>query len=162
MEPAEALGRARAAAAAVVDPEIPVLSIEDLGVLRDVLLGEDGGVEVVITPTYSGCPAMDAIREDLRAALAGAGFDPVRIRTELAPAWTTEWISEAGRRKLAAFGIAPPRGARAGAVPLVLAVRCPQCGSRNTREVSRFGSTACVSPWVCQECGEPFGHFKDH
>jgi ring-1,2-phenylacetyl-CoA epoxidase subunit PaaD len=164
----DALARARSVAAAVCDPEVPVLTIEDLGVLRDVRIGEDGGVEVVITPTYSGCPAMDAIREDLRTALAAAGFAPVRLITELAPAWTTEWMSPEGRRKLADFGIAPPRGDRsraragAGAVPLTLGIRCPQCGSPQTRQLSRFGSTACLSQWVCEQCREPFDHFKDH
>jgi ring-1,2-phenylacetyl-CoA epoxidase subunit PaaD len=164
----DALARARSVAAAVCDPEVPVLTIEDLGVLRDVRIGEDGGVEVVITPTYSGCPAMDAIREDLRTALAAAGFAPVRLITELAPAWTTEWMSPEGRRKLAEFGIAPPRGDRsrsragAGAVPLTLGIRCPQCGSPQTRQLSRFGSTACLSQWVCEQCREPFDHFKDH
>ena len=162
----DALARARSVAAAVCDPEIPVLTIEDLGVLRDVRIGEDGGVEVVITPTYSGCPAMDAIREDLRTALAAAGFAPVRLITELAPAWTTEWMSPEGRRKLAEFGIAPPRGDRSrsrdGAVPLTLGIRCPQCGSPQTRQLSRFGSTACLSQWVCEQCREPFDHFKDH
>ena len=164
----DALARARSVAAAVCDPEVPVLTIEDLGVLRDVRIGEDGGVEVVITPTYSGCPAMDAIREDLRTALAAAGFAPVRLITELAPAWTTEWMSPEGRRKLAEFGIAPPRGAAShprpgpGPVPLTLGIRCPQCGSPQTRQLSRFGSTACLSQWVCEQCREPFDHFKDH
>jgi ring-1,2-phenylacetyl-CoA epoxidase subunit PaaD len=163
----DALSRARSVAAAVCDPEVPVLTIEDLGVLRDVRIGEDGGVEVVITPTYSGCPAMDAIREDLRTALAAAGFARVRLITELAPAWTTEWMSPAGRRKLAEYGIAPPRGDRPhgagpGPVPLTLGVRCPQCGSPQTRQLSRFGSTACLSQWVCEQCREPFDHFKDH
>jgi ring-1,2-phenylacetyl-CoA epoxidase subunit PaaD len=152
-------------AAAVCDPEVPVLTIEDLGVLRDVRVGEDGGVEVVVTPTYSGCPAMDAIREDLRTALTAAGFAPVRVVTELAPAWTTGWMSPEGRRKLAEYGIAPPRGGRrddAGSVPLTLGIRCPQCGSPQTRQLSRFGSTACLSQWVCEQCREPFDHFKDH
>jgi ring-1,2-phenylacetyl-CoA epoxidase subunit PaaD len=167
----EVLTRARAVAAAVCDPEVPVLTIEDLGVLRDVRLGEDGGVEVVVTPTYSGCPAMDAIREDLRTALTAAGFAPVRVVTELAPAWTTEWMSPEGRRKLAEYGIAPPRGEGprrggrghdAGAVPLTLGIRCPQCGSPQTRQLFRFGSTACLSQWVCEQCREPFDHFKDH
>jgi ring-1,2-phenylacetyl-CoA epoxidase subunit PaaD len=159
----DALTRARSVAAAVCDPEVPVLTIDDLGVLRDVRIGEDSGVEVVITPTYSGCPAMDAIREDLRTALTAAGFAPVRLITELAPAWTTEWMSPEGRRKLAEYGIAPPRGeAAAGAVPLALGIRCPQCGSLQTRQRSRFGSTACLSQWVCERCREPFDHFKDH
>jgi ring-1,2-phenylacetyl-CoA epoxidase subunit PaaD len=160
----DVLARARTVAAAVCDPEVPVLTIEDLGVLRDVRIVEDAAVEVVITPTYSGCPAMDAIREDVQAALTAAGFAPVRVVTELAPAWTTEWMSPEGRRKLAEYGIAPPRGDRAGAgaVPLTLGIRCPQCGSPQTRQRSRFGSTACLSQWVCEQCREPFDHFKDH
>jgi len=170
----DALARARSVAAAVCDPEVPVLTIEDLGILRSVSVldgTDDGGrpaVEVTITPTYSGCPAMDAIREDLRTALAAAGFTPVRLITELAPAWTTEWMSPEGRRKLAEFGIAPPRSDRSrsraggGAVPLTLGIRCPQCGSPQTRQLSRFGSTACLSQWVCEQCREPFDHFKDH
>lgn len=149
--------RAWAAASAVMDPEVPVLSIDDLGILREVTVTDDG-VEVVMTPTYSGCPAMEAIREDVVRALASAGFDRVRVRLALSPAWTTDWISDAGRNALREFGIAPPSGA--GPVRLTLAVKCPRCGSLETREVSHFGSTACKALYVCEGCGEPFDHFK--
>ncbi len=149
--------RAWAAASAVRDPEVPVLSIDDLGILREVTVTDDG-VEVVMTPTYSGCPAMETIREDVVRALASAGFDRVRVRLALSPAWTTDWISDAGRSALREFGIAPPSGA--GPVRLTLAVKCPRCGSLETREVSHFGSTACKALYVCEGCGEPFDHFK--
>lgn len=149
--------RAWSAAAAVVDPEVPVLSIDDLGVLRQVTVSDDG-VEVVITPTYSGCPAMDAIREDVVRALAAAGFGDVRVRLELSPAWTTDWISAAGRTALKEYGIAPPSAA--GPVSLRLSVKCPHCGSLDTREVAHFGSTSCKALFVCRGCGEPFDHFK--
>ncbi len=149
--------RAYAAAAAVLDPEVPVLTIADLGILRAVELGPDGAVTVTITSTYSGCPAMDAIRADVTSALAAAGFDQVHVRTVLSPAWTTDWMTDAGTAKLRAYGIAPP-GARS--VSIALSVRCPQCHSLATREVSRFGSTACKSLWVCTDCAEPFDHFK--
>jgi ring-1,2-phenylacetyl-CoA epoxidase subunit PaaD len=156
---------ARHAASQVLDPEVPVLTIDDLGVLRDVVLLDDGVVEVVITPTYSGCPAMETIASDVVAAVKAAGFEDVRVRTVLSPAWTTDWMSESGRRKLAEYGIAPP-GLRAdGPVPLTLGLRgpspsCPRCGSAQVRELSRFGSTACKSLWQCQACHEPFDHFK--
>ncbi|MGN6129074.1 MAG: 1,2-phenylacetyl-CoA epoxidase subunit PaaD [Nocardioidaceae bacterium] len=148
-------------AATVTDPEIPVLTIADLGVLRDVREDEHGRVTVTITPTYSGCPAMDTIRADLEAAFAEAGHRDVQVRTVLSPAWTTDWMSEEGRRKLEDYGIAPP-GPRSdgGPVPLALTVRCPQCGSPDTRELSRFASTACKSLWVCRACQEPVDHFK--
>jgi len=151
---------ARAVVAVVPDPEVPVLTIDDLGVLRDVEVDPGGAVHVTITPTYSGCPAMDVIRDDVRAALQHAGYDRVEITTVLSPAWTTDWMSAAGKAKLLAYGIAPPPGARAGPVTLALSVRCPQCDSLDTREVSRFGSTACKSLWVCSACAEPFDHFK--
>jgi ring-1,2-phenylacetyl-CoA epoxidase subunit PaaD len=155
------LARARDVAGAVLDPEVPVLTIEDLGVLRDVTVAPDGAVEVVITPTYSGCPAMDAIRDDVLTALHNNGFPDVRVRHVLSPAWTTDWMSDAGRRKLADYGIAPPTGRRpAGPVAVALAVRCPRCGSPDTRELSRFGSTACKALWQCRSCAEPFDHFK--
>ncbi|MGH9039439.1 MAG: 1,2-phenylacetyl-CoA epoxidase subunit PaaD [Acidimicrobiia bacterium] len=150
----------RAALAEVVDPEIPVLTIEDLGVLRDVAVGDDGRVEVVITPTYSGCPAMDTIREDVERVLAENGWAGARVRTVLAPAWTTDWMTDAGRRKLAEAGIAPPGGGPQAGVVAVELVRCPQCGSADTRLVSRFGSTACKAMRVCNRCLEPFDHFK--
>jgi ring-1,2-phenylacetyl-CoA epoxidase subunit PaaD len=153
---------ARAVAAEVPDPEIPVLTIEDLGILRDVHVAQDGQVHVTITPTYSGCPAMEAIRTDVLTALAGAGYDDARVEVVLSPAWTTDWMSEAGRRKLEEYGVAPPLPREPGEpVPLTLSLRCPQCGSPDTRELSRFGSTACKSLWVCNACREPFDHFKN-
>jgi ring-1,2-phenylacetyl-CoA epoxidase subunit PaaD len=151
------------AAAAVVDPELQVVTIAELGILRGV--DSDGdGVVVTITPTYSGCPAMDTIRSDVVAALRRAGHPRVRVVTELRPAWTTDWISETGRAKLAAAGIVPPGpagGSRAGGpVPLRLTVRCPRCGAAETEELSRFGSTSCKALWRCRRCAEPFEHMK--
>lgn len=151
---------AYAIAGAVLDPEVPVLTIADLGILRGVNVDDDGALTVTITPTYSGCPAMDAIRADVTTALAAAGFDRVKVRTVLSPAWTTDWMSSEGKAKLRAYGIAPPERRSAGPVALPLSVRCPQCGSLGSREVSRFGSTACKSLWVCTTCAEPFDHFK--
>ena len=139
---------------AVTDPEIPVLTIHDIGILRDVAI-DDGTVIVTITPTYSGCPAMDAIRDDITAALNGAGIPDVEIRTVLAPAWTTEWMSADGRRKLEEYGIAPPR------LDESATIRCPRCRSEELHVVSRFGSTACKALLVCDSCGEPFDHFKE-
>jgi ring-1,2-phenylacetyl-CoA epoxidase subunit PaaD len=155
------LDHARAVAAAVVDPEIPVLTIADLGILRDVSI-EDDWVMVTITPTYSGCPAMETIQCDVRSSLHDAGFEHVDVRRTLSPAWTTDWMSDAGKRKLEEFGIAPPAATsvEAGAVAVALTVRCPQCGSPRTRELSRFGSTACKALWVCDDCREPFDSFK--
>ena len=146
--------------AAVLDPEVPVLTIDDLGILRDVTVDPAGGVHVTITPTYSGCPAMDAIRDDLLAAFARAGRHDVRVEFVLSPAWTTDWMTEDGKRKLHDYGIVPPQPRGARAVSLTLTLRCPQCGSPDTRELSRFGSTACKSLWVCNACREPFDHFK--
>jgi ring-1,2-phenylacetyl-CoA epoxidase subunit PaaD len=157
------LVRARALAAAVPDPEIPVLTIDDLGVLRDVRCDEDGTVVVVITPTYSGCPAMDAIRADVLTALHEGGFGNARVDLVLSPAWTTDWMSVDGRRKLIDYGIAPPATEaerRSRPVALTLGMRCPQCGSLDTEQLSRFGSTACKSLWRCRACAEPFDHFK--
>ncbi|HSE10204.1 MAG TPA: 1,2-phenylacetyl-CoA epoxidase subunit PaaD [Nocardioidaceae bacterium] len=152
---------AREVAGAVPDPEIPVLTIEDLGILRDVEVDDAGRVRVSITPTYSGCPAMEAIRADVTAALKSEGYDDVTVDLVLSPAWTTDWMSEEGRRKLEAYGVAPPTARPSdGPVPLTLSLRCPQCGSPDTRELSRFGSTACKSLWVCNTCREPFDHFK--
>ncbi|RIQ11773.1 1,2-phenylacetyl-CoA epoxidase subunit PaaD [Jiangella rhizosphaerae] len=148
----------RAIVAAVPDPELPVVTIEQLGILRDVRVGDDGRVTVDITPTYSGCPAMDAIRADIVARLAEHGVDDVDVRLVLAPAWTTDWITPDGREALRAAGIAPPHPV--GPVGLTLSVRCPHCGSPDTRELSRFGSTACKALWVCRACREPFDHVK--
>ncbi|NJC68682.1 phenylacetate-CoA oxygenase subunit PaaJ [Planosporangium thailandense] len=145
-------------AAAVVDPELRVVTIADLGILRDVTV-DAGRVTVTITPTYSGCPAMDVIRADIRRALAAAGHDDVEIVTALRPAWSTDLISESGRSKLAAAGIAPP-GPAGGPVALTLRVRCPRCGGCDTEELSRFGSTACKALWRCRACAEPFDRVK--
>ncbi|WP_082450555.1 1,2-phenylacetyl-CoA epoxidase subunit PaaD [Microbacterium sp. Leaf203] len=154
------LAHAREVVAAVVDPEVPVLTIDDLGVLRDVRLDGDT-VTVTITPTYSGCPAVDAIRDDIVLALTSAGFDNAVVKTTLTPAWTTDWMSDDGKRKLTEYGIAPPTGrAPAGPIRVKLSVACPRCGSLDTREVSRFGSTSCKSHWECRACLEPFDHFK--
>jgi ring-1,2-phenylacetyl-CoA epoxidase subunit PaaD len=159
----------------VPDPELPFLTIEDLGILRSVSVDGDV-VHVVITPTYSGCPAMDEIRADIAAAVAQSGLT-AEVETVLSPAWTTDWISERGRAALAANGIAPPTAVR-GPVLVELSgpqhaltrsgadslrgVGCPQCGSSDTEELSRFGSTACKSMWRCRSCREPFDHFKWH
>lgn len=147
-------------AATVNDPEIPVLTIEDLGVLRSAAV-VDGRVLVTITPTYSGCPAMDAIRDDVASALDEAGYPDAEVRLVLSPAWTTDWMSDAGKRKLEKHGIAAPTGhAAAGPIRLSLAVKCPQCGSLNTKETSRFGSTSCKALYTCNVCQEPFDYFK--
>jgi ring-1,2-phenylacetyl-CoA epoxidase subunit PaaD len=159
--------------ATVTDPEIPVITIEDLGILRAVEV-RDGRIHVTITPTYSGCPAMQEIEADVRAALSRRGWDDVELQTVLSPAWTTDWMSEDGRRKLRDFGIAPPAsrapgpvlvplGRRPGSASAVLApVECPQCGSSDTEELTRFGSTSCKSMWRCRSCREPFDHFRAH
>jgi ring-1,2-phenylacetyl-CoA epoxidase subunit PaaD len=141
----------RAVVAGVVDPEIPVLTIEDLGVLRSVDL-EDGHVVVTITPTYSGCPAMRQIEDDIGAALASEGVASHEVRVTYSPPWTTDWINEEGHRKLAEFGIAPPTGRSE--------VLCPQCQADHPKMIARFGSTACKALMVCSSCGEPFDYFK--
>lgn len=163
-----ALERARTAAAAVVDPELPMLTLADLGVLREVEITADGAVVVAITPTYSGCPAMATMRDDLVRHLTDAGFGDVRVRVELQPAWTTDWISGKGRAALAAAGISPPGQAprRDGPIPLVLAsprraIRCPRCGRDDVELVSEFGSTACKALYRCRACLEPFDHVKE-
>ncbi|MET3206713.1 1,2-phenylacetyl-CoA epoxidase subunit PaaD [Pseudarthrobacter sp. S3] len=150
-------------AATVCDPEIPVLTIEDLGILRDVQ-AEGKSVRVTITPTYSGCPAMDAIRDDLKTAFAKEGYT-AEVDLVLAPAWTTDWMTEAGKAKLQEYGIAPPSGMAAagghhGPIRLQMAVKCPQCSSLNTKELTRFGSTSCKALYVCKDCLEPFDYFK--
>lgn len=149
-------------AAGVVDPEIPVLTIADLGVLRDVAV-TDGRVEVAITPTYSGCPAMKMIQLEIELALEREGFRGAKVRTVLSPAWTTDWMSEDGRRKLRDYGIAPPRaGSSRRALFGVQEVACPQCGSVNTEVLSEFGSTSCKALWRCKSCREPFDYFRCH
>jgi ring-1,2-phenylacetyl-CoA epoxidase subunit PaaD len=148
--------RVRTIVAAVPDPEIPVLSIADLGILRDIEVDGER-IVVTITPTYSGCPAMDVIREDIGARLREDGIEGAEVRTVLKPAWSTDWMTDAGRRKLAVYGIAPP-----GPVADPTGVECPRCGSTNVKEISRFGATACQSRYACQSCLEPFDHFKEH
>ena len=152
--------RAWEAAAQVVDPEIPVLTIVDLGVLREIAVS-DGHVEVAITPTYSGCPAMNMIALEIELALERAGIRGPKIRTVLSPAWTTDWMSEAGKAKLRAYGIAPPAG-RASRRALFgeESIACSHCGSHETEKVSEFGSTACKALWRCKICREPFDYFK--
>jgi ring-1,2-phenylacetyl-CoA epoxidase subunit PaaD len=158
-------GRAHDVAATVPDPELPQLTIADLGILRDVR--EHGHTVVAtITPTYSGCPAMREISHDLAARLRQAGYREVTVRTQLSPPWTSDWITEDGHAKLAAAGIAPPHAAprRDGPVPLTLGrpapVRCPHCGSPRTTRTAAFGATACKSLHRCEECREPFEHVK--
>jgi ring-1,2-phenylacetyl-CoA epoxidase subunit PaaD len=145
------LDEARRVAEQVVDPEIPVLTIADLGILRGVEL-VDGAVVTTITPTYSGCPAMAVIEDDLREALIGAGFDRVKVVTVHHPAWSSDWVTDEGRKKLTAFGIAPPSAEE---------VVCPRCGAGSPEEISRFGSTACKALMVCASCGDPFDRFKE-
>jgi len=158
----------------LTDPEIPVITLREMGILRDVRKGVDGVIEVVITPTYSGCPAMSQIEDDVRGALAAHGV-PARVVTQLAPAWTTDWMSEVAREKLRAYGIAPPRCTRpaagAGASAVVrfasrstanTEIPCPLCGSVETTEISRFGSTACKAQYRCLACMEPFDYFKPY
>jgi ring-1,2-phenylacetyl-CoA epoxidase subunit PaaD len=151
----------------VKDPEVPVLSVVELGIVRDARANQaDAGVEVVITPTYSGCPAMFEIERDIRTALEAEGIAPVAVRTVYAPAWTTDWIGPEARAKLREYGIAPPGPRAAGDTELVaigrraMAAQCPICQSRDTRRQSEFGSTACKAIWVCNACGQPFEQFK--
>jgi ring-1,2-phenylacetyl-CoA epoxidase subunit PaaD len=172
--------------AGVLDPEVPALSVVDLGIVRGVEEHSDGALEIVLTPTYSGCPAVEVIEADIIAALDAAALGPVRVRTQRAPAWTTDWISDAGRRKLRDYGIAPPGRVRAGAPIRVFAVRpepveglaavrprlrqaqperdvvvsCPRCASTHTERLSAFGATACKALYRCIDCREPFEHFK--
>ena len=136
----------------VPDPEIPVISIVDLGVVRDVLV-DGSSVKVTITPTYTGCPAMNVISTDIERALAKKGVTDLTLKTKIAPAWTTDWLSEKGRFRLEKFGIAPPR--HSGGPE-----RCPQCKSPNVQLVSQFGSTPCKAQWRCRDCFEPFDYFK--
>jgi ring-1,2-phenylacetyl-CoA epoxidase subunit PaaD len=150
---------------ALPDPEVPAISLVELGIVRGVILRDDGGVQVVLTPTYSGCPATEAIERSVRDALDEAGLGPADIVLQRAPAWTTDWISDEGRAKLRAYGIAPPgRCGEATAQPIRFhaapAVDCPRCGSSRTQRLSAFGSTACKSLYRCLACAEPFEHFK--
>ena len=159
------------ALAAVTDPEIPVISVVDLGIVRAVEWREDV-IVVTVTPTYSGCPATELIAADIERALAATGIGKYRIETRLAPAWTTDWIAPAARERLARFGIAPPGRTAADGVRAVdtsalsrrpaETVPCPRCGSERTRELSRFGSTPCKAQYRCEDCFEPFDYFKPH
>ncbi len=149
----------------VCDPEIPVLTIRDLGIIRDVQTNEQGGVEVTITPTYSGCPAMNVIEINIRAALQEAGFDSVAIFTVLKPAWTTAWLSESGKEKLRQFGIAAPLSDTMDKKALFgqeRVLECPFCASKNTEMIAQFGSTSCKALFRCLDCLEPFDYFKCH
>jgi ring-1,2-phenylacetyl-CoA epoxidase subunit PaaD len=157
----------------ITDPEVPVLSILDLGIVRNVILHQktpptsgEGGLEVVITPTYSGCPAMDVISMNIKIALLENGFKNVKVITVLSPAWTTDWMSEEGKQKLKAYGIAPPNpGQQVCNNDLFAsheAVQCPQCNSYHTHRISEFGSTACKALYQCDDCKEPFDYFKCH
>jgi len=141
----------------VVDPEIPVLTLQDLGVLRDIS-NENGKIIVTITPTYAGCPAMDTMRADIEATLAEAGYEQVTVQQSLSPAWTTDWMSENGRQKLRAYGIAPPANTTCGQATGT--IECPQCRSDDVKLISEFGSTACKALYQCQDCREPFDYFK--
>ena len=149
--------------AQVTDPEVPVLTITDLGIVRDVKIDNsptgDGGIEVIITPTYTGCPAMDMIAMNIKLALVSNGYSNVKITSVLAPAWTTDWMSEAGKRKLKEYGIAAPD--KKFDIPSD-GVECPLCNSTNTKLISEFGSTACKSLYQCKDCKEPFDYFKCH
>ncbi len=149
--------------AMVPDPEIPVLSVLDLGIVRAIRQKEDG-IEIVITPTYSGCPAMDFIATNIKAALQEAGFDKIQITTVLSPAWTTDWLSETGKAKLKGYGIAPPIGSadKANLLGEERHIPCPRCNSTHTELISQFGSTACKSLHRCKDCLEPFDYFKCH
>ncbi|NJO25371.1 MAG: phenylacetate-CoA oxygenase subunit PaaJ [Bacteroidia bacterium] len=149
----------------VQDPEVPVLSVVDLGIVRDVLMHDDE-LEVIITPTYTGCPAMDVISTNIRIMLSTLGFKKVKITQALSPAWTTEWMSEEGKRKLKEFGIAPPNPKQQVCDQKLFAeaeaVQCPHCDSYHTRRISEFGSTACKALYQCDDCKEPFDYFKCH
>ena len=141
----------------VTDPEIPVLTVTDLGIIRDIKIdGEE--IEVIITPTYSGCPAMDMIAANIKMALLEHGYTKMRVTSVLSPAWTTDWMSEDGKRKLAEYGIAPPRQSGDSETP----IRCPQCQSTDVKVLSEFGSTACKALYQCNNCKEPFDYFKCH
>jgi ring-1,2-phenylacetyl-CoA epoxidase subunit PaaD len=149
----------------VNDPEVPVLSVVDLGIIREVRV-EGEQVEIVVTPTYSGCPAMDVIRMNIRMKLLSAGYSGVKVSTVLSPAWTTEWMTEKGKEQLRRYGIAPPLPLQQVCQPAFFhreeAIACPQCHSYHTTLISEFGSTACKSHYRCEDCKEPFDYFKCH
>lgn len=158
------IDQAWAALRAVLDPEIPVISVTELGIVRDVQVTDGGAVEVVVTPTYSGCPATELIEQEIVAALKAAGASEVRVRTQLSPAWTTDWIDAAARERLRAYGIVPPGERTASGVqPIAFVPRqlpCPRCGSNDTERLSQFGATACKALYRCRACAEPFEYFK--
>jgi ring-1,2-phenylacetyl-CoA epoxidase subunit PaaD len=141
----------------VCDPEIPVLTLMDLGVLRDISVSQNS-IKISITPTYAGCPAMEMMRADIESTLAKAGYQNVQVEQRLSPAWTTDWMSDAGRKKLFAYGIAPPASTSCG--KKTGNIECPQCNSQNVKIISEFGSTACKALYRCQDCKEPFDYFK--
>lgn len=141
----------------VVDPEIPVLTLQDLGVLRNISIS-DGEVQVSITPTYAGCPAMETMRADIKSTLAAAGYERVTVQQDLSPAWSTDWMTQNGRDKLRAYGIAPPLNTTCG--KQAGQIECPQCSSTEVKLISEFGSTACKALYQCQDCREPFDYFK--
>ncbi len=149
----------------VTDPEVPVLTIIDLGIVRNVLV-EDNRTEITITPTYSGCPAMDMIATNIRMELLAAGYENINIKNVLSPAWTTDWMTETGKQKLKAYGIAPPAHKQQVCNNNLFApneaIQCPQCNSYHTQRISEFGSTACKSLYQCLDCKEPFDYFKCH
>lgn len=150
--------------AEVTDPEVPVLSVLDLGIVREIKISNNE-IEIIITPTYSGCPAMDVIRMNIRMALLQHGFTNIKITTILSPAWTTDWMSEAGKEKLIAYGIAAPNPKQQVCQQELFAeevIQCPHCHSYHTRRISEFGSTACKSLYQCNDCHEPFDYFKCH
>ncbi len=152
----------RRVAGALPDPEMPALTIEDLGILRNVRIDSRGHVDIDITPTYSGCPALETIREEVERCIRDEGYTDVSVRVVLSPAWTTEWMSDAGRVKLREYGIAPPRRQVFDVQPLTIAVACPRCSATRTHEVAHFGSTQCQAVRACDACGETFPHFKEH
>jgi ring-1,2-phenylacetyl-CoA epoxidase subunit PaaD len=152
----------RRIAGEIPDPELPALTIEDLGILREVRIDSAGAIVVDITPTYSGCPALEAIRDDVERCIHEQGYADVTVRVVLSPAWTTDWMTDEGRRKLREYGIAPPRARGADLQLLDLAIACPVCGSAHTSEVAHFGSTQCQAVRTCAGCRETFPHFKEH
>ena len=147
----------------VYDPEIPVLSVIDLGIVRDIKI-DDGAIEIFITPTYSGCPALDMIAMNIRITLLQNGYKKIKITQQLSPAWTTDWMTENGKQKLKSYGIAPPVGKTFDKKYLLeeIKVECPQCHSANTKLLSEFGSTSCKAMYQCNDCLEPFDYFKCH
>ncbi|MBI2731047.1 MAG: phenylacetate-CoA oxygenase subunit PaaJ [Sphingobacteriales bacterium] len=150
----------------IKDPEVPVLSIIDLGIVRDIKESEEDGIEIIITPTYTGCPAMDMIAMNIKMTMASYGYKNIKVTSVLSPAWTTDWMSEEGKRKLKEYGIAPPNPKQQVCHENLFApneaVQCPHCNSHHTHRISEFGSTACKALYQCDDCKEPFDYFKCH